>query len=289
MSPNGNSHSARNLPESSVQHEPVVVSLDVVWAGSASKHDARMSEISMTGCFIDSRVQGRTIGETVDFKVHLPGGPWVSLQGKLVQEDYPMGFELRFVKLTEADTQLLAQVVLAHGGTPGICTREASATPELQDTEQLRERQTGETNLGHAGEFKECQAVQTPALARRRVLIAEDDPLTLRMLSAIVKSEGYEVVSVADGREALRTLQGDSAFCAAIFDMSMPHLKGLDLILYMKADERLRLIPVGMVTAEQDPKVWDDSVAAGASVFLPKPFAPPQVVMLLRMLASKTS
>ena len=76
-------------------------------------------------------------------------------------------------------------------------------------------------------------------------------------------------------------------FSAAIFDMMMPHLQGLDLILYMKADERLRRIPVGMITAERDPKVWDDSVAAGACVFLPKPFTPPQVQMMLRMLASK--
>ena len=64
----------------------------------------------------------------------------------------------------------------------------------------------------------------------------------------------------------------------------MPHLQGLDLILYMKGDERLRHIPVGMITAEQDPKIWDDSIAAGASVFLPKPFSPPQVTMMLRML-----
>ena len=55
----------------------------------------------------------------------------------------------------------------------------------------------------------------------------------------------------------------------------------------MKSDERLRDIPVGMISAEQDPKIWDDSVTAGASVFLPKPFNPPQVQMMLRMLASK--
>src|SRR2546422_10340995 len=77
-------------------------------------------------------------------------------------------------------------------------------------------------------------------------------------------------------------------FCAAIFDMMMPHVQGLDLILYMKRDDRLRSIPVGMITAEQDPKIWDDSVAAGASVFLPKPFSPPQVQMMLRMLVRKS-
>jgi adenylate cyclase len=94
-------------------------------------------------------------------------------------------------------------------------------------------------------------------------------------------------VPVSDGRQALRPLQQDPTFSAAIFDMMMPHLKGLDLILFMKADQRLQRIPVGMITAERDPKVWDDSIAAGACVFLPKPFTPPQVQMMLRMLASK--
>ncbi|HEX9629005.1 MAG TPA: response regulator, partial [Pyrinomonadaceae bacterium] len=120
-----------------------------------------------------------------------------------------------------------------------------------------------------------------------RVLVADDDPLTLRMVTAIVETEGYEAVAVADGRQALTLLQQEASFSAAIFDMMMPHLQGLDLILYMKADERLRGIPVGMITAELDPKVWDDSVAAGACVFLPKPFTPPQVQMMLRMLVRR--
>ena len=77
------------------QPDPVTVSLDVVWQGSSGKHDARMSEISTEGCFIDSMVQGRTLGEMVDFKVHLPTGPWVSLQGELINQDYPIGFGLR--------------------------------------------------------------------------------------------------------------------------------------------------------------------------------------------------
>jgi CheY-like chemotaxis protein len=247
-----------DLPE---QYDLVTVSLDVVWQGSAGKQDARMSEISMDGCFIDSRVQGRSLGDIVEFKVHLPGGPWVSLQGELVNEDYPVGFGLRFKGLTDGDKRLLAQVVVAHGGDPG----------ELQPSAAAVE-------------------VKTPApvpAVPRRVLVADDDSLTLRMVSAIVETEGYQAVSAADGRQALRLLQHDARFCAAIFDMTMPHLQGLDLILYMKANERLRSIPVGMITAERDPKVWDDSVAAGACVFLPKPFTPPQVQMMLRMLASK--
>jgi CheY-like chemotaxis protein len=51
----------------------------------------------------------------------------------------------------------------------------------------------------------------------RRVLVADDDPLTLRMVSAIVETEGYQVVSVGDGRQALSILQQDATFGAAIF------------------------------------------------------------------------
>ncbi len=250
------------MSELKKKNSPVSVSLDVVWQGSSGKQDARMSEISMDGCFIDSRVQGRAMGDTVDFKVHIPSGPWVSLKGELVLEDYPMGFGLRFKGLTDGDRRLLAQVVAAHGSDIG---EEWWANVEGQE--------------------------ETPALIhkeRRRVLVADDDSLTLRMVTAIVEMQGYEVVAVKDGREALEMLHQDSQFSAAIFDMMMPHMQGLDLILYMKGDERLCRIPVGMMTAEQDPKIWDNSLAAGASVFLPKPFTPPQVQMMLRMLVSKS-
>jgi len=249
------------LHETLIQQDPVTVSFDVVWQGSAGKQDARMSEISMAGCFIDSMTQGRALGDLVEFKVHLPSGPWVSLQGDLVNEDYPIGFGLRFKGLTEDDKRLLAEVVIAHGGDPG---KSQSATAAF--------------------------SVVTPAQISPevpRVLVADDDPLTLRMVTAIVETEGYQAVAVADGRQALSLLQREPSFSAAIFDMMMPHLQGLDLILYMKADERLRGVPVGMITAELDPKVWDDSVAAGACVFLPKPFTPQQVQMMLRMLVRR--
>jgi CheY-like chemotaxis protein len=242
------------------QAEPVNVSLSVVWQASSGKQDARMSEISMDGCFIDCHVPGRSVGEIVEFKVHLPDGPWVSLKGELVDEQYPIGFGLRFTDLSDGDRRLLAQVVIAHGGDPGDPAATAPMVEQVQ-----------------------------PAVDRHRVLVADDDSLTLRMLSAIIEMEGFQAVSAADGQQALDLLRDDGQFSVAIFDMMMPHLQGLDLILYMKSDERLRRIPVGMITAEQDPKIWDESVAAGASVFLPKPFTPPQVQMVLRMLMSKVS
>jgi CheY-like chemotaxis protein len=55
----------------------------------------------------------------------------------------------------------------------------------------------------------------------------------------------------------------------------------------MKTEKRLMKIPVMMMTAEQNPKLSSDSFAAGAVVFLPKPFTTSQLQVMLRMLIAK--
>ena len=253
------------MSETSQQHsEQVYVSLDVVWKGSAGKYDARMGEISLDGCFIDSMGQ-EVLGETVDFKVRLPSGLWVTLQGEVVYQEYPIGFEVRFNNLTKENRGLLTEVIAAHGG------KQAQ-----QMLKQLEE------------EAKSAAESTDSETGVPRILIADDDAMILRMLTVIIETDGYRVVQATDGREAFKILQQDADFGAVIFDMMMPHLHGMDLIHYMKTDPRLKNIPIGMITGDRDPKIWDDSVAAGASVFMPKPFTPPQIEMMLRMLLNKS-
>ncbi|HEV7842043.1 MAG TPA: response regulator [Pyrinomonadaceae bacterium] len=123
----------------------------------------------------------------------------------------------------------------------------------------------------------------------RRILVADDDPAILRLVTAIVEKEGYEVVPAKDGREAYQLLQKGSDFLAGIFDVMMPHIQGPELVRYMRTEKRLMRIPVMMMTAEQNPKLPTDSFAAGAVVFLPKPFTTTQLQMMLRMLVNKRS
>ncbi|HZT61164.1 MAG TPA: response regulator [Pyrinomonadaceae bacterium] len=122
----------------------------------------------------------------------------------------------------------------------------------------------------------------------RRILVADDDPAILRLVTAIFEKEGYDVVPARDGREAYRLLQGDTEFAACVFDVVMPHIQGPELVRYMKSEKRLMKIPVMMMTAEQNPKLSSDSFAAGAVVFLPKPFTTSQLQVMLRMLISKS-
>lgn len=122
---------------------------------------------------------------------------------------------------------------------------------------------------------------------KRRILVADDDPAILRLISTILEKELFKVVTARDGREAYKILQSDPNFTAAIFDVVMPHISGQELVRYMKAEKRLMNIPVMMMTAEQDPKLSSDSFSAGAVVFLPKPFTTAQLHTMLQMLVGR--
>ena len=123
----------------------------------------------------------------------------------------------------------------------------------------------------------------------RRILVADDDPAILRLVSTILEKENFIVVTARDGREAYKVLQGDPNFTAAILDVVMPHVSGFELVRFMKTEDRLKRIPVMMMTAEQDPKLSSDSFSAGAVVFLPKPFTTAQLQIMLQMLIGKTT
>lgn len=120
----------------------------------------------------------------------------------------------------------------------------------------------------------------------RRVLVADDDPIIRRLVTSAVQREGFETVVANDGREAYRILQSDANFRAAIFDMMMPHLEGLDVIRFMATEKRLMRIPVMMITSEQNLQLMAESFSAGATLFLHKPFTAEQLQSTLRILLS---
>ena len=117
----------------------------------------------------------------------------------------------------------------------------------------------------------------------KQILVADDDPAILRLVSAIVEKEGFDVVTARDGKEAYTLLQAENHFKAAIFDVVMPYIQGTELVRFMQSERRLMDIPVIMMTAEQNPRLSSDSFAAGAIAFLPKPFTTSQLKVMLQM------
>lgn len=118
---------------------------------------------------------------------------------------------------------------------------------------------------------------------RARVLVVDDDPVTGKLLRSIGEREGYEVVSVDDGRKAFRVLQSDANFMAAVFNMTTPNLKGLDLVRFMKTEKRLMRIPVIIVAGDTGLERIPENFAAGALVFLPKPLTTEKLALTIRL------
>ena len=121
----------------------------------------------------------------------------------------------------------------------------------------------------------------------QQILVADDDPAILRLVKAVVETEGFTVITARDGKEAYKILQSGEPFAAAIFDVVMPYIQGTELVRYMQSEKRLMKIPVIMMTAEQNPRLSSDSFSAGAVAFLPKPFTNSQLKMMLKMFIQK--
>ena|SRR5436190_9871757 len=119
-----------------------------------------------------------------------------------------------------------------------------------------------------------------------RVLVADEDAATGELLTSIAEQEGYDLISVSDGRDAYRILKADVNFQAAVFNMTMPHLDGIDIVRFMKTEKRMMRIPVVLVAGEPGLKDIVNSFAAGAVAFLPKPFTTEQLQRTLRIALS---
>src|SRR5882762_1660047 len=122
-----------------------------------------------------------------------------------------------------------------------------------------------------------------------RVLVVDDDPLTAQLLTSIGEREGYQVVSVDDGREAYRMLKTNADFAAAVFNMTMPNLNGVDLVRFMKTEKRLMRIPVVIVAGDDGLKLIANSFAAGAIAFLSKPFKTEKLALIVRLAISQAT
>lgn len=105
-----------------------------------------------------------------------------------------------------------------------------------------------------------------------RLLIAEDDPVSRRMLEAMCRSWGYEVTAAEDGRAALDILLGEDAPPLVILDWMMPEIDGLEVLKQVRsrAPEKLSYIIVLTARAEKDDIVR--ALDAEADDYVIKPF-----------------
>jgi phosphoserine phosphatase RsbU/P len=109
----------------------------------------------------------------------------------------------------------------------------------------------------------------TPA----RILLVDDDDLNLEILLEYLQGEPYELVQAHNGEQALKLLREDQqGFQALVLDRMMPGVNGLEVLAQLKADEKLKWLPVVMQTSAGSPHEICEGIEAGVFFYLTKPF-----------------
>jgi CheY-like chemotaxis protein len=85
--------------------------------------------------------------------------------------------------------------------------------------------------------------------ANSRILVVEDDAGIRESVEECLASEGYAVATVANGAEALEWLAREPAPALLVVDLVMPVMNGAELLERLRADARLREVPVVLMTA----------------------------------------
>lgn len=108
--------------------------------------------------------------------------------------------------------------------------------------------------------------------AQTRILLAEDEPTNMAILSAFLQSADFEVVEAVNGKIAWDILSKDPKFDLVVTDHRMPEMEGLDLAIRMRNDPRLKKIPVIMQTSATEPEEVLKGIRAGVYYYLAKPY-----------------
>ncbi|WP_395539583.1 response regulator transcription factor [Neotabrizicola sp. sgz301269] len=117
------------------------------------------------------------------------------------------------------------------------------------------------------------------------VLLVEDEPHIAEAIGFILTRDGWDVIHLAEGAEALAAVRR-LAPALVILDQQLPGLSGLDLLAALRADPATADLPVLMLTARGHPRDREAAVRAGASHFMAKPFSNAEMRAAVRALTA---
>ena len=84
--------------------------LEAKWHSMSRKHEVRVDDVSVGGCFVNTFAQAE-IGEPVDLEILLPSGEWLALRGKVASYQPGVGFGMSFNALSKEETAMLAELI----------------------------------------------------------------------------------------------------------------------------------------------------------------------------------
>ena len=111
----------------------------------------------------------------------------------------------------------------------------------------------------------------------RKILVADDEPHILQVVSTKLKNAGFEVLTAMDGEEALELAKAELPDLV-ITDFQMPIMTGLEFCKRLRLCDGTRAIPAVMLTARGFDIEPEEMASAGISIVLAKPFSPREML-----------
>lgn len=116
-----------------------------------------------------------------------------------------------------------------------------------------------------------------------KILIAEDEPIMLKIIELRLKKDGHQVIVTADGKQALEQIALHDPDMI-ITDIMMPFSSGLEIVEMVKQREH-RKVPVIILSAMGQENVVLEAFNLGADDYITKPFSPNELSMRVKRLS----
>jgi len=131
--------------------------------------------------------------------------------------------------------------------------------------------------------FGEVMSLPSDAIVSGTILVADDQIANRELLEELLTAEGFTVISVANGAEALIELN-KAQIDLALLDVMMPHLNGFEVCARIKSNPETYLIPAILVTSLADRQDRLQGIKAGADDFLSRPVDQTELLARVRSL-----
>lgn len=164
------------------------------------------------------------------------------------------------------------------------------ATPSIEPTEETSSRERRKSGpLSGIPPIVKPRVEASPPSERGPILIVDDERDVHTLLAELLRSEGYEVVSAADGAEALEYLRTATTLPSLILlDLVMPNVDGWQFLEERSLDPRLAAIPVVLISGQVAAR--ETARALGLASYIEKPIGvAPVREMLARLVGTTTS
>lgn len=120
-----------------------------------------------------------------------------------------------------------------------------------------------------------------------RVAIVDDDPGIVKVISVILKTNGFEVVDALSGAGALALIKAERPD-VVLLDIMMPDVDGFEVCRQLKEDPETSGIPVVFVSAKTGTDHVDKGLELGAAGYIIKPFAPAVMIAKIREVTNRS-